>query len=624
METGREELKTKGVTVKKHIKVDGIVYEKQPIGPQGGLQEVAVPIKKTIDIELTNRSVEFFDSEGTKINRFDYKGKIKDTQIGNVTKVLVDIGAFQKPKDSRKWIVASKLFQQLNNMKDELETKKVSKPREYDHLEKAAQSLVFTDFLDMANKFNKVQPFFYDRNKVWWLWDFEPCCWDMIDDIDLMNRIDNVIRQPYTVGSKAKGEIIESLKRVGRRNIPKSLGKNIVQYNKKIVDVKTGEISDSTSKVFAVNSIPWDIGESEDTPNMERIFEEWVGKENVQLLYEIVAYCTLPDYPLHRIFCLVGAGRNGKGTFLNMITKFLGPGNVASVDLDVLIANPRFETTKFYKKLMCQMGETNFTVMSKTSLLKRLSGQDYIGFEFKNKNPFDDYNYAKILIATNTLPVTTDKTRGFYSRWIIIKFPTEFNEKKNILDEIPDTEYNNLAKKSITILKKLMESREFTDEGNIDYKIQTYEDQSNPLSKFIDEYCFNDVNSKMPFYEFYDMFATFLLQRCFRTQTKIEVSKQLTEIEGYTIKPAGAKKADGSDTTHKFIFELRLKTEQEKKPVNEMIIGALTDCNEKDGIETGSIAKKIGKTVGDIYPTLVHMKKIGDIFETKNDFWRIP
>ena len=78
------------------------------------------------------------------------------------------------------------------------------------------------------------------------------------------------------------------------------------------------------------------------------------------------------------------------------------------------------------------MGETNFSELNKTSILKKLTGQDVIGFEYKNKNPFDGFNYAKILIATNNLPTTTDKTIGFYRRWFIIDFPNRFSEEKDI------------------------------------------------------------------------------------------------------------------------------------------------------------------------------------------------
>ena len=134
------------------------------------------------------------------------------------------------------------------------------------------------------------------------------------------------------------------------------------------------------------------------------------------------------------------------------------------------------------------MGETNFNEMNKTSILKKLSGGDLVGFEYKNKNPFEEKNYAKILISTNNLPSTTDKTLGFYRRWMIIDFPNTFSEKKDILNDIPDEEYSNLGRKCLGILKELLELREFYKEGTIQERMENYERKSNFLAVFLKEF----------------------------------------------------------------------------------------------------------------------------------------
>ena len=96
-------------------------------------------------------------------------------------------------------------------------------------------------------------------------------------------------------------------------------------------------------------------------------------------------------------------------------------------------------------------------------------------------------NYAKILIATNNLPSTTDKTVGFYRRWLIIDFPNQFSEEKDILAEIPEEEYSCLALKCCSILHDLLKVRKFTNEGTIEQRAEKYESKSNFLEKFIKE-----------------------------------------------------------------------------------------------------------------------------------------
>jgi len=351
---------------------------------------------------------------------------------------------------------------------------------------KMEKSKLFFDKLELARQFIEVQPLYYDESKMWWIWNFDECRWQMIDEVDLANRVHQIL-PVNTVKHRERTEMFFALQQVSRTNKPKDAVEWWVQCRDKLIDVKTGKITDATPEYFITNPLPYSLGATPDTPEMDRIFEEWVGKEYVQTLYEIIAYCMIPSYPIQRIFTLLGSGSNGKSKYLELIKQFIGlKGNVTSTELDVLM-NSRFEISKLYKKLVCFIGETDFAEMSKTSMLKRLSGGDLIGFEFKNKNPFDDINYAKIIIASNNLPTTSDKTDGFYRRWLIVDFPNKFTERVDILSQIPEREYNNLNRKCVGILSGLLEKREFTNEGTVGERAIRFEEKSNPFDKFWDE-----------------------------------------------------------------------------------------------------------------------------------------
>ena len=175
------------------------------------------------------------------------------------------------------------------------------------------------------------------------------------------------------------------------------------------------------------------------------------------------------------------------------------------------------------------MGETNFNEMSKTSQLKKLSGGDLIGFEYKNKDAFEDKNYAKIIVATNNLPTTTDKTIGFYRRWMIIDFPNQFSEAKDILAEIPEEEYGCLANKCMIILKEVLESRKFTNEGSIEDRIKKYEDHSDPLEKFLKEFTEEDVSSSIWKFEFEKRLNQWCKSNRFRELSEVVIGKKMKE-----------------------------------------------------------------------------------------------
>jgi P4 family phage/plasmid primase-like protien len=294
---------------------------------------------------------------------------------------------------------------------------------------------------------------------------------------------------------------------------------------------------------------------SEETPIMDQLFIEWVGEENKQMLYEILAYASHSDYPIHSLFAFIGSGRNGKSRYLELINRFIGKSNVTSTELDDLLEN-RFEKTKLYKKLVCVMGETNFGTIKKSSLIKKLTGQDLIGFELKNKNPFDDYNYAKIIISSNSLPSSDDTSDGFYRRWIIIRFPNEFKEGKDILEKIPLIEYSNLAKKIIRILRELLDRSSFCKQGSIEQRKQNYIMASNPLTIFIKDFCVIDESKFIKYSELYTYYSQYLLKHKQRVVSKMEFGNILNS-EGYHVDKT-SKQINGEWVNSRWILGLSI------------------------------------------------------------------
>lgn len=392
---------------------------------------------------------------------------------------------------------------------------------------------LFTDNkLELARRFWQVQPFFYDESQLFWLWNHETKSWDIIDEIKL---IDMMSRGLNTEGESVKGkfwaETTRALKIIGRRKQPKPLSKEWIQFKNCVVNINTGEEQEPAPEYFLVNPIPWKLNEHSETPTIDRLFDEWVGEDYKKTLYEVIAYCTYTDYPIHTIVALIGKGRNGKSSFLNLVKKFLGLKNVASTKLETLLEN-RFESAKLYKKLAATISETNDAAISKSGILKELCGQDLIGYEFKNKNPFDDVNYAKILMSTNSLPPTYDDTDGFFRRWLIIDFPKQFPEGKNIVEIIPNTEFEALARKSTIILKDLLIKGMFTNQGTIAERKRKYEERSDPLQLFIEKYCDEVPDAEILSTEFTKKFLDWCKQEGYRTWSDNKIGRSLKN-KGY-------------------------------------------------------------------------------------------
>lgn len=397
-----------------------------------------------------------------------------------------------------------------------------------ENLERHGSPLI-TNYLQNVERYWDINPFFYDKAKIFWLWNKQKYCWEMVDETDILVSIDKELRfMGQLVTNGMRMNYLEAFKQYGRTKIPLSGLKDIVQFKNMLFHIPSKKIISATPKLFCCNPIPYEIGKSTETPVMDKLFVEWVGEKYKDTLYEIIAYCCLSDYPIHSLFCLVGSGRNGKSQYQKVIQKFFGMGNICSTELDLLIDN-RFESAKLYKKLVCTLGETNFGVMAKTSLLKKLTGGDLIGYEFKNKLPFDDLNYAKIIINSNALPSSLDTSDGFYRRWLIINFPNEFSEGKEIVETIPEDEYNNLVTKVLLILPELLTRGTFTNQGTIEERRKAYIMASNPLPFFIDQFCCKESDRWVKHTDLYNAYTHFLLTNKKRKVSRKEFNEILNE-----------------------------------------------------------------------------------------------
>lgn len=463
--------------------------------------------------------------------------------------------------------------------------------------------------------FYESHPYFYDRSGMFFLWNKEDYKYELSDKTDLLNGINET--GVDTISSKTRTEIINALEQYGRKKIPEEAPKTWVQFKNHICDFKTGEMFEATPEYFITNPIPHQIGDNEETPTMDKLFEEWVGKEHSKTLYQIIAYCCSSEQFMQRLIALVGGGANGKGTFLKLLVKFLGGKNVSSSELKELSGNG-FETSAIYRKLACIMGEISYDDLKNTNQIKKLAGEDQIRFCFKGKTPFSEESITTLLSATNSLPNTPDKTIGFYRKWLIVDFPNQFKIKQGILENIPEEEFKNLSKKVITILKELYETQSFQNEGNFEERVQRYEERSNPVLRFVETKCEEVVESNIELRLFTNKFNDYAKINHLRIMSVKQIGKILRE-EGFEI---GIRQVwiDGNDKVSKrVILNLSLLKEsinnnnyQNYQKVKEKHHVDITSthrsfdslCNKKDVIDSnssilGTLGSEIPKILSD-------------------------
>lgn len=115
-----------------------------------------------------------------------------------------------------------------------------------------------------------------------------------------------------------------------------------------------------------------------------------------------------------------GSGSNGKSTLVNALVECLSIKNCATVSLKELLEND-FIKSVLYQKMICVCNENVQDKAIDTSILKNISGADYVTINRKYKEPINAKIYAQIYVVSNDL-LLDDRSRAMERRLLPFKF----------------------------------------------------------------------------------------------------------------------------------------------------------------------------------------------------------
>lgn len=218
------------------------------------------------------------------------------------------------------------------------------------------------------------------------------------------------------------------------------------------------------------------------------------NKDIEQLLYEAIGYSMLKTNELQKAFILVGSGRNGKSTYLDLVRSVLGKWNTASISFKDLSNN--FRASMLDGKLASMAGDISNQPIQDSDLVKSISAGEEVTIEQKYKAAQTKALFSTLFFACNKLPRTPDTTDGFYRRWTIIPFIADLSKvsrvegmqfKHKLLEQ---SALDYVAYKAVqAIYNVLTTTKEFTEPQAVKDMLQQYKvDNSTILSWFHEVY----------------------------------------------------------------------------------------------------------------------------------------
>lgn len=338
------------------------------------------------------------------------------------------------------------------------------------------------------NKFSE-KGYWYDTKNGYWLTDTD-------------THLDKIIANSMLSVEKWQPNVFSSVKKLVNIKITSEADNNpfdhsnpyLVSFKNGSYNIKDGSMKDNSADDYILQGHNYNISNG-NAPMTDKWFEESFGsKEAANVVKTYIGYAFIRTYgSFQKFMILSGNGGEGKSTILNYLRSLIGASNTSNVDLAALTnqKDARFMTSKLYQKDLNYFADIGDKFMDQTSILKGLTGGDAITGEFKNKDPFEFINHAKLIFSANSLPAFNDFTNGFLRRPIIAEvhkikdFDTKFSMKQ------VEEERGAFAYECMQLFKQLLDGNY---PGKLDkWGFPTTSEMQEALSRWIIE---NDMVSR--------------------------------------------------------------------------------------------------------------------------------
>lgn len=256
-----------------------------------------------------------------------------------------------------------------------------------------------------------------------------------------------------------------------------------------ILNLQTGQMEPHSPDFLTVIQLPVEFKPGADCPKIKEFMTQVVREKDLPLMEEMAGYSLLRDYPFHKAFLLLGEGRNGKSTWVNLLLNLVGLNNCCSVALQHL--GRRFKKAEMKGKLINFYTDLPEITMAVTDEFKIVTSGDPISIERKYFDPETVRLTAKHIYSANALPKSMDESYGFFSRLIMIDFPNRFVEGVNMDPHLMEKlttpeELSGLLNLAISGLRRLQKAGRFSYSKNVEEVAAEYKMKSSPVFTIAD------------------------------------------------------------------------------------------------------------------------------------------
>jgi putative DNA primase/helicase len=412
--------------------------------------------------------------------------------------------------------------------------------------------------------------------------------YDKNGDVALRRIIDNCLEK-----ESRKDRANETIYLIHVRTSDKLQESSKIAVQNGLLDVVTGELVPFTPNEFVTAQLPVTYDKTAQCPEILKFFSEIAPDDLKAQFEEIFGYSLLRELPIHKATVLLGEGANGKSTFLDLLTLFLGKDNVSHVTLQQMCEG-KFELAELHGKLANIVDDLPGSALKAVGNFKTITGNAPILVQRKHKDPFSEWSTTKQFFGCNKLPKASEDTIAYFRRFNIVPFNRFFTGKaddKNKLKKMTTaSELSGLLNLALSGLKRLMQNGDYSGAKSIEDTRQLYIKSSDSCKAFCEEKLdeSDDPKDYLTTDNTYQLYVTYVREN---RLPKIEAKPQLSQAIRQTFPNVEHTKVTSSNS---WVWQYLKNKNSPPTPVNPPLGIWPLETISKEQIEKAGTSGAVG------------------------------
>lgn len=280
-----------------------------------------------------------------------------------------------------------------------------------------------------------------------------------------------------------------------------------------LLHVETGKLHPLTCDLLTFNALPYSFEPNASTPHRWLQFLGEVFAKDSETICEfqkMIGYFLTGDTSLQKIFLLKGERRSGKGTIGRVINRLIGQANIAGIGFNDL--GESFGMQSLIGKQLAIVSDARIGRWADTGRvaenLLRISGEDEVNVNRKNKEAWNGKLNVKFLIMSNETPIVQDASGALVGRYVCFETKQSFYGcEDRQLDDALQAELPGIMRWALDGLLALKRDGRIDTPSSARAVIRDAMRISAPVRSFVEECCTFKSDAETPKQALYAAFV---------------------------------------------------------------------------------------------------------------------